>query len=274
MIDRKDLLNQLKKEVKLIESQVEERKLYNFKAHIVRTLVKSGIAIDYAFPFILSGFIVFNIFELMGKTPFYQNEIKKSKKIEKMVTSTGIDKIEESGIFTDYEETYSYSTGWKINEYGLYERVETFYQLDESIDLSNLDFSKMTKDDMDSIFKVVDIRQIQKNQLTEDDKFYFEDMLIINRTLPSDSKVYVYETDSEMLTENIIYVSFVTVLGNIFLGVKKVLFKNTIRSKLKNMESYYKIVSEEEVEELSKILAIKRQNLIMLDENSKTISLK
>ena len=162
MLDKKTLLRNLSNELKILESQVEGRKLYNFKCYVINIFVKSGIAIDYAFPFILSGFIIFNGLKLTGMTPFYRSEIQKSKKVEKMITSSGIEKSKEFGTYTDYEEAFSYSTGWKINEDGLYERVETFYQLNDSIDLSNLDIFSITKEEVENLFEIMDIKRFKK----------------------------------------------------------------------------------------------------------------
>ena len=75
MINKKELIKNLEKEINKEENQLKHKNLYNIRNYIVKGFLKTGIALDYAFPFILSSFITFNTEKNEGNIPFINNQV-------------------------------------------------------------------------------------------------------------------------------------------------------------------------------------------------------
>ena len=151
MIDNNELMKKLTKDANRLQNKIEHRKLYNIRNAVVRSLIKSGIAVDYALPFIIVAMIIANAQTSKGNAPFRVDEIVEKAGIETIDTSSGIH-LEHLSYDFDYDdELIEYSTGWIVNEQGLYERTVTSYRLNDDIDLENKEkILEMTKDDIDN----------------------------------------------------------------------------------------------------------------------------
>lgn len=60
MINNDKLMKKLTKDANRLQNKIKYRKLYNIRNAVVRPLIKSGIAVDYALPFIIVAIIVAN----------------------------------------------------------------------------------------------------------------------------------------------------------------------------------------------------------------------
>ena len=101
MKNRDELMNFFINEVDDLEKKINNISLYNLRAYVAKTLVKSGIAIDYALPFILSAIVIYECFnEFGGNRPFFVDEIVRQANVKRMYTSTGF--FHEKSSF-DYE---------------------------------------------------------------------------------------------------------------------------------------------------------------------------
>lgn len=208
MNDRNTLVNKLTRDVKALENKIEHRSLYNIRNMVVKALLKSGIAIDYALPFIFSLIVISYSSSAKRNTPFHIDEITEKAGIETIDTSSGIHLEHISYDFSYDEELIEYSTGWVINDKGLYERTVTSYRISDEIDLSETDkILSMSKEEIENILVVTNIKTICKNTLTPEDKIYDSDALIIvNHCESEDKTITRQETSSENVCYSLLFI--------------------------------------------------------------------
>ena len=275
MLDKKTLMYQLRKDVKDIENKINNKNLYNLKCKIMKFLIKNGIMIDYAIPFIVGGTILFNVMHLGNITPFITDKVNVKAKVETINTSTGIYK-EKFSFDNDYDNSikFQHSTGWKINSDNLYERILTTYKINDFLKIkSNEELLSLTKEEIEDMFIITNVEKIKKTVLEPDDYLYVDDMLFITTAFKNNQKTKI---KNESLDANMIYtMAYLTVTFLIGLGIIKLQEKSInkcLRTKLKNLESQYKPITNKEIEFLNKIIEVKKENLILLDESSKNIN--
>ncbi|HHT38663.1 MAG TPA: hypothetical protein GXZ95_04535 [Mollicutes bacterium] len=267
MLTKKELLKQLRNETENIRKQIKHNKFYNFRNHIVKKLIKSGIAIDYALPFIIAGVLTFHLFESKGETLFITNATKEKAKKEKLITSTGL--TEENSLL-DYDNV-SHATSWQIIQEGLYERTITTYKIDDTLDMTNAyEHLFMSKEEIEQTFDIADIQCVQKSHLNNEDEIYNDEMLIITSIIEEDK--VSKEKQKKNVSNAIFYLGLTSVYGCGLDSLRRLLIKTHIRDKLRQIEPKFKQIDEQRVYELKNILKVKQENLTMLDDNSKSIS--
>lgn len=274
MMDKQALVDKLTNETKQLENKIEHRKLYNIRNLVIKAVIKSGIVIDYALPFILATIIIAHSQAAKGNAPFKRDEITEKAGIETIDTSSGIHVEHLSYDFSYDDEILEYSTGWIINDRGLYQRTVTSYRLDDSIDLSDTDkVLKMTKEEVENALIITNIKTIQKNTLLPEDSIYDEDALIvINHTSSEEQTMTRPETSSENTLHSIWFVVLSLCWGNNVRIIEKLFVKTHIRDKLREYEPLFRKINKEELEEMKKILEIKKHNLAMITPSENTNS--
>lgn len=272
MISRNDLVNKLSRNVKKLENKIEHKTIYNIRNMLVRSLLKSGIAIDYALPFIVASTIVAYSHSAMGDTPFYIDEITEKANIETIDTSSGIHLEHVSCGFSYDDELIEYSTGWIINESGLYERTVTSYRISDEIDLSETDkILSMSKEEIENTLVTTNIQTIHKNSLTPEDEIYDSSALVIVNHSKSDETITRQETPSENAWHFIWFVVVALSFGIEITMIEKRFVKTYIRDRLRGYEPLFRQISKDELETMRKMLEVKKQNLAMIDETSNNI---
>lgn len=273
MNNRNTLVNKLTRDVKALENKIEHRSLYNIRNVVLKALLKSGIAIDYALPFILASVIIAHSQAAKGDAPFHIDEITEKAGIETIDTSNGIHLEHVSYDFSYDEELIEYSTGWITNDKGLYERTVTSYRISDEVDLSETDkILSMSKEEIEDILVVTNIKTICKNTLTPEDKIYDSDALIVvNHSESEDETLTRQETSSENVWNSIWFIIMALSWGNNTRMVEKLFVKTYIRDRLREYEPLFRQINKEELETMKKILEVKKQNLAMIDETSNNI---
>lgn len=273
MYSRSGLVNMFSRDVKTLENRIKHRKIYNILNFIVKLVLKSGIAIDYMLPFMLASLVVANSYSAKGNAPFRVDEITEKANIETIDTSNGIHLENVSYDFSYDDELIEHSTGWIINDKGLYERTVTSYRISDEIDFSETDkIFSMSKEEIEHILVVTNVQTICKNTLTPEDKIYAEDALIIINHYKSDDETIIrQETLSENLLYSIGFIVMVLLCGNTFRNIEKLFVKTYIRDILKSYESLFRQINKKELEEMRRILEVKKQNLAMIGETSNNI---
>lgn len=269
MKNKNKLVKKFTKDVNKLESRIKYRKLYNIRNFIISILIKSGIAIDYALPFMLSAIIWFSSKNIKGNTPFYLDEVTKKANVKIIDTSSGIH-LEHISYDYDYE-LIEHSTGWLVNDKGLYERVVTSYRLNDEIDLNNTEkIISMTKEEIEKILVITNVRKIQKNFLTPEDSIYNEDAIIVINNIESETEsIKCLESKSENTIETILYIIQVFGFGTLYKeALDKIIIKK-VSNKLKECESAYRQISKKELEAMRKLLIMKKENLALINGSYK-----
>ena len=164
------------------------------------------------------------------------------------------------------DKLIEYSTGWIINDYGLYERTVTSYRLNDAVNLEKTEkILSMTKEELEGILTVTNVRTIQKNSLDPEDSIYEDDAIIVVDYIESNDKTLTrLETNRENITHSFLCVLLTLILGWCIVCGKKVIFKTYIRDWLRGYASYFRQINEEELEKMKKILELEQKNLSML----------
>lgn len=274
MIDNNELMKKLTKDANRLQNKIEHRKLYNIRNAVVRSLIKSGIAVDYALPFIIVAMIIANAQTSKENAPFRVDEIVEKAGIETIDTSSGIH-LEHLSYDFDYDdELIEYSTGWIVNEQGLYERTVTSYRLNDDIDLENKEkILEMTKDDIDNALVITDIKTVKKNALNPEDQIYNSDaIIVIDHSESEEETITRLETKSENFWHSLWYIVLVLSYGNNVRLLEKIFVKTYMRDKLREYEPSFRKINKEELDTMKKILKMKQENLSMLNnENNSSI---
>lgn len=131
MKNNKYLLKQLTSDIERLQYKIEHRCISNVRSFVARTLIKSGIAIDYALPFIISSVLAYNNLISEGYNPLHFDDVAVKAGIETIDTSSGVHIEHISFDFIYDNRLIEYSTGWIINDNNLYERTVTSYKLND-----------------------------------------------------------------------------------------------------------------------------------------------
>ncbi len=273
MNSRNSLVNNLYSDMKELENEIKQKDMSSTRIFIMKSLVKSGIAIDYLLPFIFSSIIIANLQSLNGNAPFNIDNVIDKACIETIDTSSGIH-LENISYDLDYDtELIEYSTGWITNNLGLYERTVTSYRISNDIDLADTQkILSMSKAEIENILVVTNIKTICKNSLTPEDKIYDSDALIvINHTESKEEFVVRPETAGENIKHSMWYIVQSLLCGLGIKVIEKLLIKNRIKNRLRKYEFSLEMIDKENLEKMKKILMLKKQNLAMLDETLENI---
>ncbi len=269
MINNEELIEKLTKNVKKIQDKIEFKNLYNIRNIVVRLLLKSGICIDFALPFITALIVILNISSVKDVLPFHIDEITVDANIE-AIDASNDDMLDNS--FYD-GEIVEYLTEWTMSDRGIYERVVTSYKLDDK--LSSSDKSKvinMSKDELDKMFTVSNVKTINKDTLS--DYYYLLDdsnTVIIIDHLKEKETITRLETKTENFVNSLNFLCLLVAIGNVIAVLKKLTLKDAIKNKLSEYDSYFKFIRKSELETMKKILQLRQENLMMLDDNYNNI---
>lgn len=263
-----NIVTKMEKEIESLKKQIKHTNIRNIRNYAMRLLIKSGIVLDYALPFILSAIIIANIQASKDNSPFILDEITENTKIETIDTSSGIHIENKSYDYKYKKELIEHSTGWIINDRGLYERTITSYRISDKIDLSDpKSILSMTKEEIDSFLEITDVETIQKNILEEEDSIYnYEGIIIINHSESKDDLIIRKQTNDENFWDGFLYIILVFIVGFGLTGIKNIFLKTSIKDSLKKCESSFQKISKDDLNYIKKMLLLKEENLRLLTE--------
>ena len=268
------LMDKLAEEIASIENKLKYPSIYNLRNLILQAFVKSGIALDYSLPFLLSTTIASSIFASCGNVPFRVDNIKQKASIETLDTSARLHLERASFDYQYNQEFIEHSTGWTINQYGLYERTVTSYNPDSELNLSDPEkvFSR-SLEELQNLLVITNIETISKKNLTPEDEIYNEDAFIIqNHHLSKTITITRPETFDENFLTTVLCLGPGILLGLFFKELESSFIKIHLRDILKSSEPNFKFLSHEELEILKKVLVIKKQNYDLLNTSTTTAS--
>lgn len=266
MVKKENILNKINSDIGKLEYQIDNAKRVNMKNFIIRKFIKTGIAIDYALPYILSAIIIFCGFKQKGQTPFFVDETKNESCIELIDTSNGshFQNIVETNNEISHIE---YSTAWRLTDYGLYERISTRYIIDETIDLNNIDrIFNMSDEEFQNYFTVIDAEIITEDNPANLDPMYNEDVIIVTRIINTNSYTIEKETLENNIFMTVLYIIITFVFGRGIKEAKRIVFRNYLRNNLEKIEVNYQELDENRIKKMKEILELKKENLSLLEE--------
>ena len=120
--------------------------------------------------------ISFRLWSINNRIPFKKDVVRENAKLHVFASSDGSCIYSSNTSSDDYIE---YSSKWRINSDGMYERDLICYDING--DISDIDVvMKMSKEELESVFKVKERKTIVKSSLTVSDEIYNEDVIVIS----------------------------------------------------------------------------------------------
>lgn len=265
------LVNKISNDIKKIEFTVNHNRISNILNCSLKVLIKGGLIIDYIAPFFLTGLITFNIQANCHRIPFYYDEKDQTVNIETLDTSNG---IHQEYISSDYKynrKFIEYSTGWTIDNNGLYSRMVTSYRLSDQIDLNDQQkIFNMSKEELEKLLVTTNIKTIHKNNLEIEDYIYQEAAIIIVNHKKADYYVKGIQSLNDDIADDFILLLAVLLFGtgaNTFITLSN----RSFREKLKFWDTTVKILDAKEIENLKQLLDVKRKNLDLINGIDNTV---
>lgn len=266
---KNNIVVKLKKDIKKYEKALKLRPFYNTKNIIIKTMIRYGLIIDYALPYIVSGFIISNITnEFFDNVPFKKDMVYRKISVETIDSSYGYHSEKETVDFKYNEKSIEYSTAWYINQDGLYERKVTTYNINHNIDLNNTELIfSLSDDELKRTFRINNTKTITKERLEQGDEIYSENALFIINSYTSNNGRLRLENDKENYSFSLIYLILVLISGFELGLVSRMFIKSPIRNGLKELDAIYQPISKDDIEYIKKVIALKKENLSLFDSN-------
>lgn len=259
-----NLIDTLVKQRDEIQDKIDNYQKYNEINYIRRKIVKTGLVINYALPFILSAIILFSISKKTNNTPFIIDNVEEKEKIELIDSSNGYH--EENICYGENNNSkIEYSEKWKKNEYGLYERKVTSYIMyDIDINDRKTIFS-MSKEELENNLIKLSEEIFTKPYLEEKDKSFMEDCVIITRIVETENIKKEKESKGKNIIFTLLYIAMFFIIGNSIKLISRVLIRDKITNKLKEIDYKYIEIDEKQLEKLKEILKIREENINLLN---------
>lgn len=251
----KNIINDINHNKKIIKYH----KLYSVRSLIIKLLLKSGIFLDYAYPYILSILIMLNIGFYKKNKPF---DYKSANKIitESIYYSNNNTEINYNDDITYDNDYLIYRTPWELVD-GKFISKETTFVLNQNEQNKSIlpSLLKMDYDEIKSLFETKSIKTIYKNNSNSDDALVT--VIIHDETLSPKS---VKKIDSY----SVLYIILVFLEGLGISKFNKIIFKNCIRNKLSELDKEPIIYTKKEINMIKEIIKNDRQNLEYINNNN------
>ena len=152
----------------------------------------------------------------------------------------------------------------KKNEYGLFERKVTSYIL-YNIDINDKEkILSMSKEELEKCLIPLSENIYTKEYLEEKDKMFLEDIVILTRVKETHNTKKAKESKEENTIFTLIYLALFILLEKNIKKIDKIIFRDKIKNKLKEIEYNYREINKEELKILKEILKIREDNLEMI----------
>lgn len=258
-------------DIEKIQRKLDHVLLYNIRNYIVKLLIKTGIGVDYALPFIIGALLTINSKHFVLNKPFVAEGNNIETRVEVIDTSRGCH-IEHVYPYTfSGQNIVLYSTGWSVNVNGLYERVEVSYKLKEGVDLEDT-LKLKTYKKLDQILEISKTEKICKSVLASEDFIYESDSIIIVNYV--DRIFRENESGYDNFLNSLWYIISSFFLGVNINNVGRFLFVERMRDKLREYEQFFKFLDENELDRLIKTLEVKKENLALLEDEDNSYTLR
>jgi hypothetical protein len=251
------------------EKIIKDKKAYNKKVKLIKKYSKAGIVTSYLIPYVIALPMLSSVKSYNGDNPFKREITTEPKVIEVIDTSNGTH-IEHISDDYEYDDTnLEYSTGWKINDDGLYERELYEYNID-NYNLDDIEkIFAMSKEEADKTFDIETYKTICKKTLEPEDYYYDEDGFVITNHIESNEMVSKKESISDYVF-NILGILLSTFfVGSIVCIVddKLNLSCKKFRKKMEKYQNSYEEVCDYDVEKAKKLLDIYQSNMALLNDS-------
>lgn len=266
------IIKKLNVNVNNLEEIINDLEKHNKKIKLLRGTVKVGIIANLLLPFALSYPALYIYKTQKNDTPFIRDTYIEYPIYEAIDTSSGIH-IEHTSKDFEYDDyDLEYSTGWKLNDKGFYERQSTKYVVSDDVDLNDCDkIFNMSKEEIENVLKVKSSKIISKKVLGPEDYYYDKDGFIITRNLVTKTPQTKKESGEDNVMSSLLYIFFGFCYGFSILKIDKktkgILYQQRLR--LKNYRNKLVISDSEDAKKAKILLKINKDNLQLFEEDEK-----
>ena len=270
MLSKKELLLNLKKDLKKLDAKVNHPHLYNGKIRVKKFLLGTGMSLVLCIPTIIGVTATHYTTQAINMIPFKTDLVTIEESVGTITTSNGYYMEEKIlGYDTSIENSLISSTAWQQNAEGNYERYETTYNF-ANLDLSDPEsIFKMSEEELKELVEITNQAKITKNKLTEDDEIYNEDVIVITYSYKDkNTKGEIVENeDRKVLT---ILLTLLILAGYVALTKKvaKFILKKLPSERIKEKKDSYIYITEKEIEELKELYLTKKANYDLLTKKT------
>lgn len=259
-LKRKNMMNNIKKEIDKLESQIQNPKKENRKRNTIKSLKISLKIAQFTAPYILCTALTFAGAHALGVTPFYRNDTKTYLETKKEFDNLGNIRLEQQ--YKEYENkknTLSYYGKWEKYDDEFYCRNVEVYSLK---DISKDEINKLMKDSNinsleELLGKPIYTKNEQKNNLTDEE--LNSNGYLVAKIYDKDKNNYIIEKES--IEDNIgfscLYLVAVLVEGIFVYFAQKYPTSSNINHKIKIIKEQYEPI---DITETKMKLKIKKEN--------------
>lgn len=258
-MNKTKLMNKLNKDIRFLERKMQYPKLYNTRNCLINLLLRFGIVLDFSVPFIMTFIVVANTKFVNTKDLITFEDKVSRKNIETIDTSDGshIENI-NSNIYDKNFIEYSYVFKSDKNNY---ERKTVTYEVNDEIDLNSLD--NILSMDNDELVKFLDKLNLKSSIKIEKSDYVDDIVKVVNHKVVNEKCKVLKLTDSNL--NNILRLNAMFwALCWIYKMLQKLILKGKLKDLLEEKETYFKPITNEELELINKLLDSRRKNINLL----------
>ncbi len=251
--------NYINRDINCNKKIIKYKQLYSVKSLIIKLLLKSGVLLNYAYPYILSMLIMLNIGFYKKHKPFDYSSATKIK-IEHIYDSNSNKEVNYDKEIIYDNDYLIYKTPWEL--------MDEKYISKETIFLLNQDelnkpilpsLLKMNYDEIKSFFKIKSVKTIYKNNENLSDA---QIIVVLHDEIMSSKIVRQIDLYSAL------YIILVLLEGLGISKFNKIIFKTHISDKLNELDKGPIIYSKKEIDMLSEIIENDCKNLEYINNNN------
>lgn len=199
-MDREDIYNAIYESFDEINKKVIVYDNYEKNMSKLTRRRKNIYYLEYVLPYLVASFISANILRQFDRNAFILDEVKYYENVETTLWSNGYEDTKTS-TKEHFSSHFFFTTGWSIDEFGNYTRDEVHFRMDDLDNYELEEIINMSDNELEELFQVIDRKKYTRNYLTEEDKKYDEDMVVITKS----ERVYSDDlTRHQTIAENIL----------------------------------------------------------------------
>ena len=250
----------IQKEIRKNRHMINHNYLYSFRNIIIKLLIKSGIILDYSYPYILSTLIMLNSSYFTNNKPFLSTE--DAMTINEYIYSNN----QKTSIISDKENflsdkdiiTYESPSMYIDNKY-LSQKI-TFLGDNKYLKEHNINsILEMNYEQLRSVFKIYDL----ENNYSDIPK---DNEAIITIIYHDTTLVDKIRKENDLNT--FLFVLLVALEGLGIHKIDKIIFKNSIKNKLNELDNNPIIIGKNEIYRLNEIIRNEKNNLEFITKNN------
>lgn len=252
-----DIEEYIKNNIKHYQNIINKPYFYSIKSIIIKLLIKSGLILDYVYPYILSSLILLNSSYFKNNKPFIF-ESKSKTRIEEIYDNHNNYEINNNkDEFLSDKDLIIYTTPWELieNKY-VCKKITLTININYLNDRNIHQVLQMNYDQLLSYFSVCSEEIIAKDNFNEEANTI---TVIYHRIIDNNKAI-------EKNNLNTLLYIILTILDGLGINkIDKIIIKSKIKDKLNELDSEPIIYGKDEIYRLNNIIQNEKTNLELIN---------